>query len=73
MSAPTITPRASTRARIEDLEHLIRCDVSPEAAACRCGWTIEGAEQAARRHGSPELARIYGRHRAAHRRTARRA
>lgn len=46
-----------TRDRLSDLEWLLDMGECPPRAAARCGWTVTGAEKAARVHGYTGLSR----------------
>lgn len=48
--------------RLSDLEWLIDGGVWPPSAAERVGWTVDAAEQAARRHGYSRVARVLRAH-----------
>lgn len=43
--------------RLDDLAWLLDGGVWPPSAARRCGWTVAGAEKAARKHRRPRVAR----------------
>ena len=56
-AARSETARIEAEYRLGELEHLLNGGVWPPSAVRRLGWTVTGAEKAARKRGRPDLAR----------------
>lgn len=59
---PPPRPRPPVADRLEELEWILGGGCWPPDAARRCGWTLESACAAARKHGRADIAAMLTRH-----------
>lgn len=59
---PRPEPQPPVADRLEELEWLLGGGCWPPDAARRCGWTLESACAAARKHGRADIAAMLTRH-----------